>query len=79
MPIKFSGVTSDDFLGIFASAPSLPEEGQRYINSGDNGLYIYYGGAWQLLHTLTPATLSYLLLEDDSILLLETGDKLAVQ
>lgn len=61
------------FLGIYALAPANPVDGNMYINSGDNGLYIYYGSSWQLLHTLTPPTLSFLLLEDNSYLLLEDG------
>lgn len=62
------------FQGVLASAPSSPQEGWTYINSGDNGYYIYYAGSWQLLHTLTPAAASYRLLEDgSSFRLLEDG------
>lgn len=68
-----------DYPKILATAPSGPKEGYTYINSVDNGYYIYYGGAWQLLHTLTPAALEYLLLESGNFFLLETGDKLAVE
>jgi hypothetical protein len=39
---------------IYASAPVGAVEGQEYINSGDNNLYVYYGGIWQVLHALTP-------------------------
>lgn len=51
------------FRGVLASAPSTPEEGWTYINSSDYKYYIYYGGAWQELHTLTPATVYALELE----------------
>jgi len=67
------------FLGIFASAPSNPEEGNTYINSTDNGYYIFYGGTWQLLHTLTPSTPFFLLLEDGFYLLQEDTGKLILQ
>ena len=40
---------------ISAAAPASPVEGQEYINSVDNKLYIYYGSQWQELHSLTPA------------------------
>lgn len=71
---------SDDFKGLLASAPAGALEGWRYINSGDNGYYIYYGGTWQLLHTLTPAVLSFLLLEIGDYILLEDGtSKLALE
>jgi hypothetical protein len=79
MPFKLNVFTgtldyyeAKTFRGVSASAPTSPEEGWTYVNSGDNGYYIYYGGTWQLLHTLTPATLYELLLETggtDSILL----------
>ena len=39
-------------LPIYASAPTA-WEGRMYVNSGDDKIYIYYGGAWQALHTLT--------------------------
>jgi hypothetical protein len=66
------------FRGVLASAPSGPQEGWTYINSGDNGYYIYYGGSWQSLHTLTPEAVEYLLMEDGGSLLQENGDKLAL-
>jgi hypothetical protein len=71
---------TSQFLGIFAVAPASPGEGDTYINSGDNNYYIYYGGTWQVLHTLTPATLSIFLLETGTdALLKEDSDKLALQ
>lgn len=42
-----------DFLGVLADAPT-GSNGQTYINSGDNTLYIYWG-SWQSTGiTLTP-------------------------
>jgi len=67
------------FRGILAAAPAGPSNGWLYINSGDDKMYIYYGGTWQALHTLTPAALTYLLLETGDKILLETGDKLALE
>jgi len=69
----------DDWRGVLADPPSSPREGWRYIDSDDDKLYIYYDGSWQELHQLTPAALSYLLLETGDTLLLETGDKLALE
>lgn len=46
--------------------PATAEEGQLFINTTDDGYKVYYGGAWQTLHTLTPATASYWLQEDGS-------------
>lgn len=42
-------------INVSADAPSNPKEGTMYIDSDDDKLYIYYGGSWQELHTLTPA------------------------
>ncbi len=67
------------FKGVLASAPTSPAEGWHYINSGDDKLYMYYGGSWQELHALTPAALTYLLLETGDAILLENGDKLALE
>lgn len=67
------------FRGVLASEPSNPKEGQRYINSGNNTYYIYYGEKWQVLHVLQSAVLEFLLLEDGDFLLLEDGDKLALK
>ena len=82
MPNKYDPTLGEyrqaDYPKVLASAPT-GQEGLTYINSSDNGYYIYYGGTWQLLHTLTPAQLYYLLLEDGFTMLLETSDKLAVQ
>lgn len=69
---------SGNFKGVSGSAPSSPDQGWTYINSGNNGYYIYYGLTWQLLHTLI-ATTSFMLLESGDILLLESGDKLVLE
>jgi hypothetical protein len=86
-PFRLNGITGlldlvnattvQYFKGVLASAPSSPIEGWTYINSVTNGYYIYYSGSWQLIATLTPAALEFLLLETNDILLLETGFKLA--
>jgi hypothetical protein len=86
MSFKFNAITgkldlvnNTEYKGVLASAPTSPQDGWTYINSGDSGYYIYYAGNWNLLATLTPSTLYYLLLETGFDLLLETGDKLAIQ
>jgi hypothetical protein len=66
------------FRGVLASAPSNPQNGWTYINSGDSGYYIYYAG-WNLIVSLAPPTASYFLLETGDVLLLETGDKLELE
>lgn len=86
MTFKYNPLIGDSFCyfenafqGVSASAPSSPQEGWTYINSGDNGYYIYYGGGWQLLHTLTPASLSFLLQEIGDFLLQEDGSSKIAQ
>jgi len=63
------------FLGAFSSAPDAID-GDLYINTSDNGYYIYGGGIWWLIATLTPSgTITYrVLLETGDNLLLENGD-----
>lgn len=68
-----------NFRGVEASGPGSPLDGDTYINSGDNKLYIYYGKAWQELHTLTPAAAELLLMESGDSLLMETGDVLLLE
>ena len=63
---------SGNFQGVLPSAPSGPSEGWTYINSGDNGYYIYFCGAWQLIVQLTCQD-AFLLLEDGSFVLYEDG------
>jgi hypothetical protein len=41
--------------GVLAAPPASPLTGWMYVNSVDHKVYIYYGGTWQALHTLTPA------------------------
>lgn len=62
------------FRGILGTAPSNPIEGWSYIDLSDNKYYIFYGGAWQVLITLTPPTDSFFLLENGFSLLEENGD-----
>ena len=52
MDIEVRGGT---FKGVLATAPSNPSAGWTYINSGDNGYYVYNGTSWILLMTLTAA------------------------
>ena len=69
---------SGNFQGVLVSAPSSPEEGWTYINSTDDGYYIYYCGTWQLLHTLVCAH-DFLLLETGDYILKEDGDKIELE
>lgn len=82
MSWKFNPFTSQldyyeqsTFRGVLSSAPSSPSEGWTYINSTNDGYYIYYGGTWQLLHTLTPGTASYILMENSDIFTFENNDR----
>lgn len=43
----------NSFKGVLASAPADPSFGDTYIDSVDNGYYIFWG-TWQVLATLTP-------------------------
>lgn len=86
MPYKLNFFTGNfdyyenNFKGVLASAPTSPLDGWTYINSLDDGYYIYYSGSWQLLHTLTPGAASYLLQEDGlSFILQEDGASKIVQ
>jgi hypothetical protein len=81
MPIKVVFETgSSNFKGVLASAPLFPQEDWFYINSIDNGYYVYYGGTWQLLHTLTPAAHDYWVLEDGTFVVFDEagGSKVIV-
>lgn len=45
------------FRGVLASAPTSDlQEGDMYVNSGNDKVYIYYNGMWQVLHTLQGIT-----------------------
>ena len=62
-------VTADPANGDF--------DGQTIINSATNEIKIWYNSTWNTLGlTITPGTLSYLLLEDGDYLLTEDGFKL---
>lgn len=86
MVFKFNPLIGDGFCyyervfqGVMASAPSNPVDGWTYINSGNNGYYIYYGGSWQLLHTLIVSGLSYIIQELGDYILQEDGSSKIVQ
>lgn len=55
MPIKVHRLSIDDYKGLSATPPSNPSVGDRYIDTDDDTMYVYYGGTWQSLHVLTPA------------------------
>lgn len=44
-----------NFQGSLSDPPISPETGWTYIDTDDNGLYIYNGTSWILLMTLTAA------------------------
>lgn len=46
----------DHPVELVTSDPASAEEGARIINTTDHGYKVYYGGVWQTLHTLTPAS-----------------------
>lgn len=61
------------FRGVLSSEPANPVQGWWYVNSSDNGYYIYYGVTWQLLATLIPAANVNLTNEDLTDLTNEDG------
>jgi hypothetical protein len=79
-PVISNGTSSGsgNFQGVLAAAPSSPQEGWTYINSGDDGYYIFYCGTWQLLHTLV-CSHDFFLLETGDYLLKEDGDKIELE
>lgn len=66
-------------IRIVSSEPASAKEGSLIIDSSDNGMKVYYGGTWQLLHTLTFTSTPALLLEDGFYILLEDGSKLLLE
>lgn len=68
------------FKGARTSAPSTATNGDSYLNTSDDTLYMYYSGAWRVIITFT-VSLSYFLQEDGtSFILLEDGtSKLALE
>jgi hypothetical protein len=54
LDIVGSGGT-DSFKGILPVAPAIAIEGDSYVNSSDDGYYLYYSSQWQLLHVLYSA------------------------
>lgn len=65
-------------LNIVTANPSSADEGALILNSTDNSIYVYYSGAWRLLHALTIGD-EFLLLEDGDFILLEIGDKIILE
>lgn len=39
-----------------SSDPASAKTGSLIINTSTNEMKVYYGGTWQVLHTLTPAS-----------------------
>jgi hypothetical protein len=75
---KLQLLNSDSFLGVLGSAPATASNGQMYINSGNDTLYIYYAGMWQAILVLAPG--AYILLEDGGKIELEaTSGYVALQ
>jgi hypothetical protein len=70
--------TEGNFKGVLSEAPDNPEEGWTYINSLNDGYFLYYDGAWQLLHYLTPSVKSYVLQEDNFHILTEDGYRIVL-
>lgn len=69
-----SAVAGSAGITLVTSDPGSASEGDLIINTTTNEMKVYYGGTWQVLHTLTPGTSSYYLMEDGvSHYLLEDG------
>lgn len=67
-------------IDVYVADPVSGYDGQIIVNSTTNQIKIWYGSGWNVLGiTITPAALSFLLLETEDTLLLETGDKLALE
>ena len=73
------GGLSDVIVGNGVTEPASPSAGQMFINSVTNTLKIYWGGAWQTLHTFGEVVYNYLLQENGDFLLQENGDKIALE
>jgi len=76
------GYVSDGFKGdLFhehpikqvTSDPASAKEGSLIINTSTNIMKVYYGGAWQTLHSLGADTPYFFLLEDGFNFLQEDG------
>ncbi len=49
-------VSSSSGVQLVTSDPASATEGTLIVNTTTNEMKIYYGGTWQVLHTLTPAS-----------------------
>jgi hypothetical protein len=56
------------YRGVLAAAPAAALGGDTYINSVDNKYYIYYGGQWQVILTLTPATQENVIFDGENVI-----------
>jgi hypothetical protein len=65
------GKITEHWRGVNSSAP-VGIDGDYYINSNDNGYYVYYSGGWNLVGTAILST--GILLENGDYMLLETED-----
>lgn len=71
---------SSNYIKTAAADPVSGIDGQIFINSSTNVIKVWYNNAWNTIDiTITPAALSFFLLETGDILLLESGDKLALE
>lgn len=72
---KFDAVT-EVAVNVSNPDPSSPSEGLLTINSSTHEFKVYYGGAWQVLHTLiTPEHGASYLNEDGTYYLTEDGGR----
>lgn len=66
---KYDWTIVEYFKGVLAASPASPQAGWTYINSINDGYYIYSGSNWILLMVLT-AVGAYVLKAGDTM----TGD-----
>lgn len=72
---SLKGLLDHNHIEVVASDPIAAEDGEMIINESDNGLKIWYGGAWQTIFVLSGYEFQ-LLLEDGDIFITEDGDEL---
>lgn len=54
-----------------SSDPASAKDGSMIVNTVTNEMKVYYGGVWQVLHTLTASSPSFYLLEDGTSFFLQ--------